>query len=156
MSAFGKYLKSILDQGAREARADRRDSVEAEHLLLAIATDPTTDAFQTLTAAGLHYQAIRTALDHEFEHSLQAVGMSAHAFDVPPASVEPDRMPALGATAKLAIERGMKSARRGEPVPGHLLLGILQAQVGTVPRALALAGVDRAELTARVLATLPG
>ncbi len=31
--------------------------------------------------------------------------------------------------------------------PAHLLLGILGAQLGTVPRALQLAGVDQAELT---------
>jgi hypothetical protein len=34
------------------------------------------------------------------------------------------------------------------------LLGILQAEVGTVPRALALAGFDRTALIARVLETL--
>jgi DNA-binding protein WhiA len=33
-------------------------------------------------------------------------------------------------------------------------LGILQAQVGTVPRALAAAGIDRADLIARVAQTL--
>jgi D-alanyl-D-alanine carboxypeptidase len=32
----------------------------------------------------------------------------------------------------------------------HLLLGILRAEIGTVPRALALAGIDRAHLVLRV------
>jgi hypothetical protein len=32
----------------------------------------------------------------------------------------------------------------------HLLLGILEAGAGTVPRALALAGIDQADLAARV------
>ena len=31
----------------------------------------------------------------------------------------------------------------------HLLLGVLAAQAGTVPRALALAGVDQADLAAQ-------
>jgi hypothetical protein len=35
-----------------------------------------------------------------------------------------------------------------------VLLGILQADVGTVPRALALAGFDRAALIARVRQSL--
>jgi D-alanyl-D-alanine carboxypeptidase len=36
----------------------------------------------------------------------------------------------------------------------HLLLGVLDAKVGTVPRALALAGVDRAELARRAARAL--
>ncbi|GAA2417839.1 hypothetical protein GCM10010404_90460 [Nonomuraea africana] len=35
-----------------------------------------------------------------------------------------------------------------------MLLGVLDIAVGTVPRALALAGVDRGELMARVQETL--
>ncbi len=85
----------------------------------------------------------------------KSAGVSLASFQMPPASIEPSRSPGLGHTAKLAIERGMKSDRRGDPEPSHLLLGILHAEVGTVPRALALAGVDRAELMSRVLATLP-
>jgi D-alanyl-D-alanine carboxypeptidase len=41
-------------------------------------------------------------------------------------------------------------SRKEDLRPAHLLLGVLQAQVGTVPRALALAGVDRSDLLARV------
>ena len=155
MSGFGKYLKTIIEQGTNEARNDRAETVEAQHLLLAIATEPKTVPFDTLADAGLHYQALRAALDREFAHSLESAGVSIASFQMPPASIEPSRSPDLGQTAKLAIERGMKSARRGDPEPSHLLLGILQAEVGTVPRALALAGVDRAELISRVLATLP-
>jgi D-alanyl-D-alanine carboxypeptidase len=57
----------------------------------------------------------------------------------------------MGASARLALERSFSSVvRKKELRPAHLLLGILQAQVGTVPRALALAGVDQAELVDRV------
>jgi hypothetical protein len=41
-----------------------------------------------------------------------------------------------------------------DPRPEHLLLGILQAGHGAVPRALALAGIDRGDLLARVQRTL--
>ena len=37
---------------------------------------------------------------------------------------------------------------------GHLLLGVLAAEAGTVPRALAIAGIDRQELRARAAAGL--
>jgi hypothetical protein len=36
----------------------------------------------------------------------------------------------------------------------HVALGVLRADVGTVPRALRIAGVDRAELTDAIAATL--
>ena len=38
--------------------------------------------------------------------------------------------------------------------PTHLLLGVLAAEEGTVPRALAGAGVDRPDLRRRALAKL--
>ena len=58
---------------------------------------------------------------------------------------------------KLALERGFASVTRKKDLrPAHLLLGILRAEVGTVPRALALAGVDQAALTARVQDGLGG
>jgi D-alanyl-D-alanine carboxypeptidase len=38
----------------------------------------------------------------------------------------------------------------------NLLIGILEAEVGTVPRALALAGIDRADLAERARQALAG
>jgi hypothetical protein len=46
--------------------------------------------------------------------------------------------------------------RKKDLQPAHLLLGILQAEAGTVPRALALAGVDRAGLAERARQALGG
>jgi hypothetical protein len=37
----------------------------------------------------------------------------------------------------------------------HVLVGVLRAEVGTVPRALAAAGVDRAELLAAAIGAAP-
>jgi hypothetical protein len=57
----------------------------------------------------------------------------------------------IGASAKLALERGVAvAARKKDLQSAHLLLGILEAGAGTVPRALALAGIDQADLAARV------
>jgi hypothetical protein len=56
-------------------------------------------------------------------------------------------------------ERGRDEARPDGPGrirPAHLLLGVLDAEVRTVPRVPAPAGVDRAELAARTRATLSG
>jgi ATP-dependent Clp protease ATP-binding subunit ClpA len=153
MTAFGKYVRAILDQAGREAQLDRSTTVEAHHVLLAISVQPETTAGQVLTSVGLDHRAIRHALDHEFEHSLSAVGVSLAAFDLPRPSADPERAPHLGASVRLALERGVAGVRN-DLQPAHVLLGILQARVGTVPRALALAGIDQADLIARVRRTL--
>jgi ATP-dependent Clp protease ATP-binding subunit ClpA len=147
MSNLGKYVHAILDQGRAEARNDGSAMVEAQHLLLAIAAGPDATTRQILSAAGLDHDAIRAALDREFSYSLAAAGVSPASFDLPQATRGADRRPHLGASARLALERGFSSeTRRNDLQPAHLLLGILRAQFGTVPRALALAGIDRIAL----------
>jgi len=152
---FHKYLRGVLDKAGDEARLDGSAAVEAPHLLLAIAADPSSGAAAgALAEVGLDRAAIRAALDREFTHSLHAVGVSPAAFDLPPATPNPQRRPQPGASFQLTMERTIKAAGAATPQPAHLLLGILRADVGTVPRALALAGIDRADLTARVRRTL--
>lgn len=154
MAGFDKYLKTVLDRAGTEARSDGSATVEAQHLLLAIAADPGAAPGRILTSVGLDYHAIREALNREFEHSLSGAGVSLPASDLPPASPDPQRTPHLGASIQLALQRGVKSGAGQDLQPSHLLFGILRAEVGTVPRALDLAGVDRAELMARLLETL--
>ena len=150
MTTFGKYTRTIVELGKDEARKDASAAVEAQHLLLAIAAGPDSVPRQILAGAGLDYRAVREALDREFEHSLNAAGVSAAAFDLPQPSGSPDRPSSLGASAKLAIQRGFTSSGTRKALqPAHLLLGILRAEFGTVPRALALAGVDRTGLAER-------
>ena len=48
------------------------------------------------------------------------------------------------------------SAPTSGSAPGHILLALLRAEAGTVPRALKEAGVDRAELNDRVAAAKLG
>jgi len=153
-SAMGRYVQSIVERAGQEAREDGSSATEAHHLLLAIAGEPETVTHQVLSSVGLDRRAIRDALDREFERSLGSVGVAT--FELPRASAEPGR-PRLGSSAKLAIARGFGSvARKGDLRPAHLLVGILQAPVGTVPRALDLAGIDREDLRVRVLQTLAG
>ncbi|MET7329344.1 Clp protease N-terminal domain-containing protein [Nonomuraea sp. NPDC005650] len=148
MSAIDHYINAVTQQGETEARQDGSAAIEAHHLLLGIAAQEGSSAHDVLTSAGLDRQAIREALDREFEHSLGAAGVSLAAFGLPAATPDPKRRVSLGASARLCLERGFASATGKKDLrPGHLLLGILEAEVGTVPRALALAGVDRAALT---------
>ncbi|GAA5771512.1 hypothetical protein Aros01_08051 [Streptosporangium roseum] len=154
MAAIDHYITTIIDRGAHEAHTDGSATIEAQHLLLAIAAERETVTHQALISAGLDHTAIGQALKREFEHSLNAVGVSG-AFDLPRPSSAPELPSRIGASATLALERTFASvARKKDLQPAHLLLGILQAQVGTVPRALALAGIDRAALMAYVVRML--
>ena len=150
MSTLDNYVGTTVDQARHAAQDDGSATIEAHHLLLAIAGQEGTVAQRMLASVGLDRHAIRVALDREFEHSLQAVGVSAAAFELPRAGR--GRPPAnIGASTKLAFERGFgPGVRKKDLRSAHLLLGILAAEVGTVPRALALAGVDRADLAERV------
>ncbi|MFI0243139.1 Clp protease N-terminal domain-containing protein [Streptomyces sp. NPDC016845] len=150
MSQFDRYLQSVMDQAEAEAKQDSSATIDAHHLLLAVAAQDGTDAQRALHAAGLGYETLKNALHREFAHSLAAAGVSLDDFDLPRATQEPTRHPRLGASSKLAIERMATEHPKKDLRSGHLLLGVLQAEVGTVPRALTLAGVDRAELIERV------
>jgi ATP-dependent Clp protease ATP-binding subunit ClpA len=93
------------------------------------------------------------ALDAERERSLIAVGISIGDFDLPPA--RPSTKPRMAAGAKSALEHALRiSLVRGDKRigSGHILLALLRAEAGTVPRALSEAGVDRTDLSERVAA----
>ncbi|MEW2486375.1 Clp protease N-terminal domain-containing protein [Streptomyces sp. NPDC048411] len=153
MSAFDKYLHAVIVRAMHEAHEDGSTTIDAQHLLLSLAADQGSTAQQVLVSVGLGRAAVRDALDREFEHSLSMVGVSPAAYGLPrPSHASPQ--PKMGASARLALERSFGSARKKDLRSAHLLLGILQAQIGTVPRALALAGIDQAELADRVRQTL--
>ncbi|GAA5068197.1 D-alanyl-D-alanine carboxypeptidase [Thermocatellispora tengchongensis] len=155
MAAIDEYINAITERAVEEARQEGAAAVEAQHLLLAVAAGQDPATRRVLASAGLDEQAIRAALEREFEHSLSAAGVSLSGFRLPRPSPALDR-PKLGASAKLALERGFASVSRKRDLrPAHLLLGVLLAEAGTVPRALALAGVEAAELAAAVRRELP-
>ena len=149
MSEIDTYITAVIERAGQEARDDGSAAMEAHHLLLAIAAAEEP----SLVAAGLDRDALREALDREFARSLAAAG--ATLAGRPPASSPRTSAPPPGATFKLALERGFQLVGRKRDLrPAHLLLGIVQAEVGTVPRALSLAGVDPAELAERIRQTL--
>ena len=156
MTETSRYIKEILERGQAEARLSRSPAMEAEHLLLALAAQRGTSAQRVLADAGLDHDTIRTALDREFTTSLRVAGVELSDLDLPPATADPQRSVRLGTSAKLVLERAVRTAGRGPGRirPAHLLLGVLEAQVGTVPRALALAGLDRAQLASQARAAL--
>lgn len=153
MSAFSKYVRAVLEQAEREAQSDHSVRIEAQHVLLAIAAQPETTAGQVLRSAGLDRAALREALKRELEYSLSSAGVSVAASALSRADAAPRRATELGESVRHALERGVAAVPR-DPRPAHLLLGILLAPVGTVPRALALAGIDREGMLMHLRQTL--
>jgi D-alanyl-D-alanine carboxypeptidase len=148
-TAFDQYLRAVLAQAGREAGADGSATIEAQHVLLAIAARSDTDAGQLLASLGLDPATLRAALERENEDALRGAGISLEAARTSPPHHALAPAGHLGTSVQHALERGLDGLRRA-PRPEHLLLGVLQAEVGTVPRALALAGFDRAALLERV------
>lgn len=146
-----RFDVDTLHAATREARRLDSATVEAEHLLLALAAELDSPSGGLLSETGLTHQGVLAALQRETEQSLAAVGVSLGDF-APAAHTPSSRTPTLAASAKRALERaaGFTATRRGRGITGaDLLVGVLRAEIGTVPRALAAAGVDRARLLAR-------
>ena len=147
-------LRRTIRLARDEARAQGSARIEAEHLLLALASQPQLSAGRLLRATGLDPGAIRQALDLEFARSLGAVGISLHGFALPDTRLSVLGAVPMGRSAKLAWQRAIQARsgrgrdrRRLDSL--HLLIGILAADGGTVARALALSGVDRRALADR-------
>ena len=142
----------VLGQFQVEATRDGAKFIEAEHMLLALAASPKTDAAKLLGEFGLDHARLVSALDEEHRRTLTFAGMREPDRRLVEAT-ELDVKLSLGTSAKAAIRRGLLGARhdrrRARLRSIELLAGILQAELGRVPRALAIAGIDRAALIAR-------
>jgi ATP-dependent Clp protease ATP-binding subunit ClpA len=125
-------------------------SIEAEHLLISLAGTP-DPAGAALRDAGLTPEELRDAIKRDVERVLARVGIDVSGVDL---SANCRRTnPRWGASAKQGIERAaLEAKRRGDKQIRcqHLLLGLLGAEHGTVPRLLAAEGIDRDELTGRL------
>jgi D-alanyl-D-alanine carboxypeptidase len=149
---FTQDARAVVKQAVEEARLLGSPGIQAEHLLLAISRDD----YAPLVEAGLDHDGVLRALDAEEARSLAAVGVSIDDYELPPRPAK-GRNPGFETSSKVALARATKLAvGRGEKklVRGHILLGILEARAGTVPRALEVVGVDRTQLADRVAAAI--
>jgi ATP-dependent Clp protease ATP-binding subunit ClpA len=139
---FARDARAAVVAARDEARTSGQHSVESEHLLLALAARP---------EFGLDRDRLVDALGHEEEQSLAAVGVAASELEPRTRRRAPPE-PQFATSSKLAVTRAVAAAgRRGERplTAGHLLLGVLAAEHGRVPRALRIAEIDVAELRRR-------
>jgi ATP-dependent Clp protease ATP-binding subunit ClpA len=153
---FTREARTAVKLAEAEARELGSPTIEAEHLLLALTRQGAdTAAGEALAEVGLDHERLTEALASERERSLLAVGISIGDFDLP--APRPSAKPRFAAGAKSTLEQALRSSvgRGDRRIEGaHVLLGLLRAEAGTVPRALAEAGVDRTELNDRTAAAL--
>ncbi|MEA2298528.1 MAG: hypothetical protein QOF77_1464 [Solirubrobacteraceae bacterium] len=143
--------RAVMRAAQEEAREQGSATIEAEHLLLALAAEEDTPTGRLLAAAGLDHEGVLAALASETARSLAAVGVAIDDFASFDAGPTGRPSPKLAASAKRVLERAVGLARAGAAghiTSAHLLAGILGAAVGTVPRALETAGIDRIALGA--------
>jgi ATP-dependent Clp protease ATP-binding subunit ClpA len=154
---FGGTGNRTFQIARQEARKRGSKAVEAEHLLLALASSPTTVCGRVLIEAGLDRERIDALLQQERTAALAYAGVELRG-RMPATGTEGAAPLGLGTSANEAIRRGaaIGHAENRVRVGTDLLLGILGAELGTVPRILALGGVDRAHLVARVVAERRG
>ncbi len=136
-----------------EAKRDGAKFIEAEHMLLALAADPDSDAARLLKESRLDHKRLASALHEERRRTLAFAGMTAPDNGLVEAT-ELESSLSLGTSAKVAVRRALIASRQDRPRRPRLrstdlLFGILQAELGTVARALAIAGIDRAALLSR-------
>ena len=155
---FTREARAAVKDAEAEARELGSPTIEAEHLLLALTRQaPGSAVGRALTEAGLDHDRVVEALDAERERSLAAVGISIGDFELP--APRPSTRPRMAAGAKSALEHALRIslARADKRIDGgHILLALLRAEAGTVPRALREAEVDRRELNDLVAAAMGG
>jgi ATP-dependent Clp protease ATP-binding subunit ClpA len=147
---FAHVARRTIIRAIEEATEAGAPAVEAEHLLLAIASEP-EQVGPVLDEFGLDRAAVLGMLAVERERSLATAGIGS--VDRGRLAATPRRTrPGWGTSAREAIVRGSRLGRRDRQRTSEadLLTGILQAELGTVPRAFAYAGVDRAAVVARL------
>jgi D-alanyl-D-alanine carboxypeptidase len=149
---------TAVEQFQVEAKQDGAKFVEAEHMLLALAADKESDAARLLSEAGVDHGRLAEALREEHHVTLAFAGINAPPKRATP-TTEVDTALSLGTSAKAALRRaliGSRHDRRARLRSTDLLAGILEAELGTVPRALAIAGIDRTALLARARGGMKG
>lgn len=147
-----RAVRDVVVRAVAEAQRRNAALVEAEHLLIALTRGDGSSVQSVLAEAGLDTAGVESALAAEREASLRVAGVTP-----PPAErlVASPRVvrPRWGASAKDALTRAHRAAaaqRRQRSGELDLLAGLFALELGTLPRALTLAGVDRPALLASV------
>jgi ATP-dependent Clp protease ATP-binding subunit ClpA len=148
-STFPRTLRPIILRAVSEAQRRGDSAVEAEHLLLALADDTGNEPAATFASVGLDHAGVIRALRAERAASLEAAGVTPVPDERLVSTARVTR-PRWGASARQAmvVASRMRTGpeRRRRMAEKDLAIALLDLQLGTVPRALELAGIDRKAL----------
>jgi ATP-dependent Clp protease ATP-binding subunit ClpA len=152
---LSRALRPIVIRSVTEAQLRNAPLVEAEHLLLALSREGSGPIRSALATAGLDPEGLDAALAAERAASLRVAGVTP-----PPAArlAAAPRVarPRWGTSARDVLSRAHRIAsanrRRQGMAELDLLTALLGLELGTVPRALTIADVDRAAVLAAAAA----
>ena len=147
---FAGATREKVRRAAELAEEELASMVEVEHLLTAL-VDPVTDSVgRALWSAGVSSRSIRAARDREFHSALSHVGVeTGRPSPAAAARQRRGRTTRFAPSAKLALERTLESAAatgQRRITNANLVLAIISAEVGIVPRLLDELGTSREEL----------
>ena len=151
---MSRAVRDTVVRSIAEAQKRNAPLVEAEHLLLALSLAD-APAVRVLEQAGLDHAGVEAALRAERDAALRAAGVDPVAPERLAASPRAAR-PRWGTSARDALVRAHRVAsahRRSRMTHADLLAALAELELGTVPRALELAGVDRTAMRAAALRT---
>lgn len=149
--SFPRQGRKIFENAVIEAARRGSSTVEAEHLVLALLDNPASETSTFLLPAGLSHSSFDAALDAERSHSLAVAGI-AMPWPITPTTPRKGRG-SWGASLRETLNQMRRHGprdRRSDSLELELLRCILAAELGTMPRTLALAGVDRTSLLAEL------
>jgi ATP-dependent Clp protease ATP-binding subunit ClpA len=146
---LSRAFRALIVAAIDEARRRNTALVEAEHLLLALTVDADAPTRTVLLRAGLDHDGVEAALRAERAAGLRAAGVDPVPEERLLASPRVGR-PRWGTSAREVLVRAHRVSvlrgRAASTTPGDVLAALAGLELGTVPRALELAGVDRSAL----------
>lgn len=150
-SSFPRTLRPIINRAVSEAQRRGDSAVEAEHLLLALADDTDNEPAAILASVGLDHAGVIRVLRAERAASLASAGVTPVPDERLVSTARVTR-PRWGASARQTLVNATRGRtgqeRRRRLAEKDLAIALLDLQLGTVPRALELAGIDRQALVA--------
>ncbi|WEO77152.1 Clp protease N-terminal domain-containing protein [Cryobacterium sp. SO2] len=145
-------MRELMNRAIDEATRNGSGAVEGEHVLLALLSEPRSPAARIAADGGLDHDGLLEALRAERVHSLKSAGITAIDASRLQSTPRTRQRPTWGASIRTLMTEA-RTANRG---PRHrmtdqdMFVAILRTELGTVPRALDLAGIDRAALITRL------
>ena len=146
-STAPREVMALLRRAEEEARVLGAPACEAEHILLALVDGPGKSAPAVLSSLGLSRERITEGLERELATAL--AGAHIHLADVPRAPEWGDGSRVRwGASAQRVAERSIGESPDDASL--RLLLAIVHAEAGVIPRLLTELGVSAPEVETAV------